>query len=259
MAAPGFGAAFAAAGGAAPPPLAIPLRGPRPRIAAGLPGGGAGLPLGPRGGMGRLHVGRDGFIYQRKNKSIPTPDTLPVWMGSEEIGIDFDTTITQLADFQPDTIYVKMPNDYRLRRNWRGVIGYVVPDFSGGAHLDLEFKPAYIFDTKGGLIKAIRYDDRLSTSFHFDTARDTYHSVRTEDLGEIADVIRRINYESITDPVNAATARRLAAPVPPSPVEPVNFGRFASPAGPQVNVKGKYGPARSRRNIRRKSRKSRKN
>ena len=38
----GGGAAFAAAGGAPPPPLGIPLRGPPPRIAAGLPGGGDG-------------------------------------------------------------------------------------------------------------------------------------------------------------------------------------------------------------------------
>jgi len=256
MAAPGFGAA----GGAPPPALAIPLRGPRPRIAAGLPGGGAGLPLGPRGGMGHLRVGRDGFIYQRKNKSNSNvPSSLPLWMGSEEIGIDFDTTITQLADFQPDTIYVKMPNDYRLRSNWRGVIGYAVPDFSVVAHFNLNFKPAYIFDTEGGLIKTIGYTDRYSTSLQFDATRENYHPVRAEDLGVIADVIRRINYESMTDPVNAATARRLAQPAPPSPVAPVNFGRFALPAGPQVNVKGEYGPARSRRNIKRKSRKSRKN
>ena len=130
-AAGGFGAAFAAAGGAPPPALAIPLRGPRPRIAAGLPGGGAGLPLGPRGGMGRLRVGRDGFIYRRKNKNSPIPDTLPLWMGSEEIGIDFDTTITQLADFDTDTIYIKVQKeDYRRRDPWRGIIGYVEPDFS---------------------------------------------------------------------------------------------------------------------------------
>jgi hypothetical protein len=260
MAAPGFGAGFAAAGGVPPPALAIPLRGPRPRIAAGLPGGGAGLPLGPRGGMGRLRVGRDGFIYQRKNKSNSNaPDTLPLWMGSEEIGIDFDTTITQLADFDKDTIYIKVQkDDYRQHDPWRGVIGYAVPDFSVGAYFNLEFKPAYIFDTDGGLIKA-NHRDRASTSLQFDATRENYHPVRAEDLGVIADVIRRINYESMTDPVNAATARRLAVPIPPAPVAPVNFGRFALPAGPQVNVKGEYGPARSRRNIKRKSRKSRKN
>ena len=262
MAAPGFGAAFAAAGGVPPPALAIPLRGPRPRIAAGLPGRGAGLPLGPRGGMGRLRVGRDGFIDQRKNKSNSNVhNTLPLWMGSEEIGIDFDTTITQLADFDKDTIYIKVQkDDYRRSDPYRGLIGYAVPDFSVGANFNLHFKPAYIFDTDGGLIKAIDYLDRAYTSLQFDATRENYHPVRAEDLGVIADVIRRINYESMTDPVNATTARRLAQPFPPSPVAPpVNFGRFALPAGPQVNVKGEYGPARSRRNIKRKSRKSRKN
>jgi hypothetical protein len=211
--------------------------------------------------MGHLRVGKDGFIYQRKIKnSSNTPNTLPVWMGSEEIGIDFDTTITQLADFDTDTIYIKVPDDYRLRDDWRGVIGYVVPDFSGAGFFDLEFKPAYIFDTHGGLIKAIDYDDRMSTSLHFDTARDKYHPVRAVDLGVIADVIQRINYESITTPVNAATALRLAQPVPSSPVVSANFGRFTLPAGASsVNVKGEYGPASRRRSIKRKSRKSRKN
>jgi hypothetical protein len=260
MAAPGFGAGFAAAGGAPPPALAIPLRGPRPRIAAGLPGGGAGLPLGPRGGMGPLRVGRNGFIYKRNKSNTNVPNTLPLWMGSEEIGIDFDTTITQLADFDKDTIYIKVQKeDYRRRYPWRGVIGYVEPDFSVGALYNLYFKPAYTFDTDGDLLKAINYLDHTYINLRFDPTRENYHPVRAEDLGVIADVIRRINYESITDPVNAATARRLAQPVPPAPVVPVNFGRFALPAGPQVNVKGEYGPASRRRSNKRKSRKSRKN
>jgi hypothetical protein len=141
-------------------------------------------------------------------------------MGSEEIGIDFDTTITRLADFDKDTIYIKVhKDDYRQHDTWRGIIGYAVPDFSVGTYFNLEFKPAYIFDTDGGLIKANKRD-RASTSLQFDATRRNYHPVRAKDLGVIADVIRRINYESMTDPVNAATARRLAQPVPPSPVPP---------------------------------------
>jgi len=259
-AAGGFGAAFAAAGGAVPPPLAIPLRGPRPRIAAGLPGGGAGLPLGPRGGFAGMRVGANGLTYHKKKKNTSKmPDTILAWMASPEIDVDFDHPVTNLNDFEPETIYIKMP-----RYEGRGVIGLVTTDLTpataaSGYIEDVIFDPAFIYDTEGDIIRATVWD-RYSSKFRFDRGGETFYPVKAHDLGEIADVIRRMNYESMTAPVNAATALRLAEPVPPSPVEPVNFGRFALPAGPQVNVKGEYGPARSRkRNIKRKSRKSRKN
>jgi hypothetical protein len=260
MAAAGFGAGFAAAGGAAPPPLVIPLRGPRPRIAAGLPGGGAGLPLGPRGGFAGMRVGANGLIYHKKMKNTSKmPNTILAWMASPEIGVDFDHPVTNLNDFEPETIYLKMP-----KYQGRGVIGVVTTDLTpataaSGYIEDVIFDPAFIYNTEGDIIRATVWD-RYSSKFRFDRDRETYYPVKAHDLGEIADIIRRANYESMNSHVNAATALRLAEPVPASPVEPVNFGRFALPAGPQVNVKGEYGPARSRkRNIKRKSRKSRKN
>ena len=258
MAAPGFGAGFAAAGGAAPPPLAIPVRGgPRPRIAAGLPGGGAGLPLGPRGGFAGLRVGANGLIYERKIKNTSKmPDTILAWMASPEISVDFEHPVTKLTDFEPETIYLKMP-----RYDGRGVIGVVTTDLTpataaSGYIEDVIFDPAFIYNTEGDIIRATVWD-RYSTKFRFERDRETFYPVKAHDLGEIADVIRRANYESMNSRVNAATALRLAEPVPPYPVVPVNFGRFALPAGPQVNVQGQYGPRRNRKTQRR--RKSRKN
>jgi hypothetical protein len=152
--------------------------------------------------------------------------------------------------------------DIALRIDSVKFIGVVTTDLTpataaSGYIEDVIFDPAFIYDTKGDIIRATVWD-RYSSKFRFDRGGETFYPVKAHDLGEIADVIRRANYESMNSHVNAATALRLAEPVPPAPVAPVNFGRFASPAGPQVNVKGEYGPARSRRN-KRKSRKSRKN
>ena len=253
MAAPGFGAGFAAAGGAAPPPLAIPLRGPRPRIAAGLPGGGAGLPLGPRGGFAGLRVGANGLIYHRKIKNTSKmPDTILAWMASPEISVDFDHPVTNLNDFDPETIYIKMP-----RYEGRGIIGLVTTRIpANGYSDDVIFETAFIFNTEGDIIRATA-SDRYSTRFRLNRDREAFYPVKGQNLGEMADVIRRANYESMNSHVNAATALRLAEPVPPYPVVPVNFGRFALPAGPQVNVQGQYGPRRNRKTQRRKN--SRKN
>jgi len=207
-----------------------------------------------------MRVGANGLIYHKKMKNTSKmPNTILAWMASPEIGVDFDHPVTNLNDFEPETIYLKMP-----KYQGRGVIGVVTTDLTpataaSGYIEDVIFDPAFIYDTEGDIIRATVWD-RYSSKFSFDRDRETYYPVKAHDLGEIADVIRRMNYESMTAPVNAATALRLAEPVPASPVEPVNFGRFALPAGPQVNVKGEYGPARSRkRNIKRKSRKSRKN
>jgi len=237
---------------------------PRPaafRLAATLPGEGAGLPLGPRGGMGHLRVDKNGFIYHRriKNKS-KAPDTILAWMASPEIDVDFDNPVKKLSDFDPETIYIKMP---RYEED-RGIIGLVTTDTTpataaNGYSNDVIFDPAFIFNTEGDIIRAT-VSDRFSTRFRLDRDREAFYPVKGQDLGEIADVIRRMNYESMTAPVNAATALRLAQPVSPNSVtaeNPVNFGRFALPAGPQVNVQGQYGPRRNRKTQRRK--KSRKN